>query len=129
MTDRYDRGWEMLQQVSAGRGEAVVEALRDVAPELGRLIVEFAYGDVYTRPALDLRTRQLATIAALTALGNAEPQLKVHVGGALNVGCTREEIVETMMHVALFAGFPATLNAIFAAKGVFDEHTAAEAVE
>jgi len=119
--DRYERGWEVLQQVSGGSGEAVIESLRDIAPDLGRYIVEFPYGDIYTRPNLDLRSRQIATIAALTALGNARPQLKVHIEGALNVGCTREEIVETIMHVAIYAGFPAALNAIFAAREVFAE--------
>lgn len=121
--DRYDRGWAMLQRVSGGAGQSIVESLEDIAPELGRYIVEFAYGDVYTRPVLDLRVRQIATIAALTSMGNAQPQLKVHVQAALNVGCTREEIIETMMHVAVFAGFPAALNAVFAAREVFTQAT------
>ncbi len=117
--ERYERGWELLQEVSGGAGEAVIEALEDIAPDLGRFIVEFPYGDIYARPGLDLRSRQIATVAALTALGNAQPQLRVHIEGALNVGCTREEIVETIMHVAIYAGFPAALNGVFAAREVF----------
>lgn len=117
--ERYERGWELLQQVSGGAGEAVIEALEDIAPDLGRFIVEFPYGDIYARPGLDLRSRQIATVAALTALGNAQPQLRVHIEGALNVGCTREEIVETIMHVAIYAGFPAALNGVLAAREVF----------
>jgi len=117
--DRYERGWEMLQRVSGGTGQRVIDSLREVAPDFGRLIVEFPYGDVYSRPGLDLRTRELVTVAALTAIGHARAQLKVHIEGALNVGCAREEIVETIMHVAVFAGFPAALNGLLTARDVF----------
>ena len=119
--DRFERGWEKLQEVSGGDGESVVRSLQDIAPDLGRYVVEFPYGDIYTRPSLDLRSRQIATVAALTALGNARPQLKVHIAGALNVGCTQEEIIETIIHVAIYAGFPAALNTIFAAREAFAE--------
>jgi 4-carboxymuconolactone decarboxylase len=72
-----------------------------------------------SRPGLDLRSRQFATIAALTALGNAQPQLKVHITGALNVGCTPQEIVEVILQMAVFAGFPAAINALTVAREVF----------
>ncbi len=71
------------------------------------------------RPGLDLRSREIATIAALAALGNAAPQLKVHIAAGLNVGLTRSEIVEILMQMAVYAGFPAALNGLFAAKEVF----------
>ncbi|MFX8203601.1 carboxymuconolactone decarboxylase family protein, partial [Acinetobacter baumannii] len=80
------------------------------SPDLGRYIVEFGFGDVYSRPGLTLREREIATIAALTALGNAAPQLKVHIAAGLNVGLTRQEITETILQMALYAGFPAALN-------------------
>jgi 4-carboxymuconolactone decarboxylase len=70
---------------------------------------------------LDLKSREIATVAALTALGYALPQLKVHIHGALNVGCTREEITEVILQMAVYAGFPAALNGMFAAKEVFGE--------
>lgn len=98
-----------------------MEALADVAPDFARYLVEFPFGDIYCRPGLDLRSREIATVAALTALGNAAPQLKVHVRAGLNVGLTREEIVEVMMQMAVYAGFPAALNGLFAAKEVFAE--------
>ncbi|WP_316896762.1 carboxymuconolactone decarboxylase family protein [Pseudodesulfovibrio indicus] len=119
--ERFERGMEMLRQVDGELGDRVVESLSDVAPDLARLMVEFAFGDVYVRPALNLRDRELATIAALAAKGGCEPQLKVHVNGALNVGLTRDEIVETFLQIAVYAGFPAALNAVFAAKAVFAE--------
>ena len=95
--------------------------MKDVAPDLARYVIEFPFGDVYSRPGLDLKSREIATVAALTALGNAAPQLKVHIHGALNVGCSREEIVEIIIQMAVYAGFPAALNGIFAAREVFRE--------
>jgi len=73
-SQRYERGWEMLQRVDGEAGERVIQSLQDVAPDLGRYVIEFAFGDVYSCPGLDLRTRRLATVAALTALGTAAPQ-------------------------------------------------------
>lgn len=100
-------------------GERVIAALAPIAPDFGRLLVEFSFGDIYSRPQLDLKAREIATIAALAALGNAQPQLKVHIEAALNVGCTRDEIVEVFMQMAVYAGMPAALNALFAAHEVF----------
>ena len=117
--ERYLRGWEKLKEVDGQAGENVVESLRDIAPDFARLLIEFPFGDIYSRQGLDLRSREIAVVAALTALGNAAPQLKVHIHGALNVGCTEQEIVEVIMQMAVYAGFPAALNGLFAAKEVF----------
>ena len=84
-------------------------------------VFDFAYGDMYSRPGLDIKSRELATVAALTALGNAPLQLKSHINGALNAGWSREEIVEAIMQMAVYAGFPASLNGLYAAKEVFAE--------
>jgi 4-carboxymuconolactone decarboxylase len=119
--DRYERGWKKLKEIDGEAGERVMESLKDIAPDLARYVIEFPFGDVYSRPGLDLKSREIATVAALTALGNATPQLKVHIHAALNVGCTREEIIEVMIQMAVYAGFPAALNGIFAAKEVFAE--------
>ena len=96
-------------------------ALADIAPDFATYVIEFPFGDIYSRPGLDLRSREIATIAALTALGNASPQLKVHIQAGLNVGLSREEITEVIMQMAVYAGFPAALNGLFAAKAVFAE--------
>ncbi len=119
--ERYSRGWEKLQEIDGEAGERVIDSLKDIAPDFARYLIEFPFGDIYSRPGLDLKSREIATVAALTALGNAAPQLKVHIQAALNVGCSRLEVVETIMQMAVYAGFPATLNGLFAAKEVFQE--------
>jgi 4-carboxymuconolactone decarboxylase len=119
--DRYQRGWEKLKEIDGEAGERVIESLKDIAPDFAQYLIEFPFGDIYSRPGLDLKSREIAVVAALTALGNAAPQLKVHIHGALNVGCTRKEIVEVIMQMAVYAGFPAALNGLFAAKEVFSE--------
>jgi len=119
--ERYKRGWERLRQIHGEEGERFIENVKSVAPDLARFIVEFGFGDVYSRPGLAVKTREIVTVAALTALGNAQPQLKVHIKAALNVGCSREEMVETMIQLAVYAGFPAALNGIELVKQVFDE--------
>ena len=119
--ERFVRGWEKLKEIDGEAGERVIESLKDIAPDLARYVIEFPFGDIYNRPGLDLKCREIATVAALTALGNAAPQLKVHIHGALNVGCSRQEVVETIIQMAVYAGFPAALNGIFAAREVFKE--------
>lgn len=118
-TDRLTRGQAKLAEITGRSGEQVMAALADIAPDFARYIFEFGYGDIYSRPGLDLRTRMLATVAGLVALGHAERELEVHIGSALNCGATRDEVVETIMQMALYAGFPAALNALFVARRVF----------
>ena len=117
----YERGLKRLAEVDGEAGQRVIDSLADISPDLGRYIVEFGFGEIYSRPGLSLQQRELATVAMLTALGNAQPQLKVHIAAALNVGLSREEIVETIIQAAVYAGFPAALNGLFAAKEVFAE--------
>ena len=117
--ERFERGARALASIDGRGGQKVVDALADIAPDFARYLVEFPFGDIYSRPGLDLRAREIATIAALAAMGNAAPQLKVHIQAGLNVGLTREEVVEILMQMAVYAGFPAALNGLFAAKEVF----------
>jgi len=120
-SDRFTKGWERLKEVDGVAGERVVEALSGIAPDLAKYVIEFAFGDIYMRPGLGLRDREIATLAALAALGNATPQLKVHIRAALGVGLSREEIAEICIQMAAYAGFPAAINAAIAAKEVFAE--------
>ncbi|MFK8253491.1 carboxymuconolactone decarboxylase family protein [Ancylobacter terrae] len=116
---RLARGRARLKAITGQSGEAVMAALEDVAPDFARYIFEFGYGDVYSREGLDLRTRMLATVAGLVCLGHAQRELEVHIGSALNCGATRDEVVETILQMALYAGFPAALDALLVAKKVF----------
>ncbi len=118
---RFDRGMALLDEVSGGSGPAVVESLQDVSPELAYQVVAWGYGEIYSRPQLVPRDRQLVTIGILTALGGCEPQLRVHIVTALNVGVTPAEIVEALLQSAGYCGFPRALNATNVAKEVFAE--------
>ena len=118
--DRYQQGLEKLKEIDPKFPEFIAKNLGAVSPDLARYITEFAYGDVYSRPGLDLKTREIATIAALTALTSTH-SLKVHINNALSVGCTRQEIIEIIIQMALYAGFPAAVNGILTAKEVFAE--------
>lgn len=120
-TERYQRGWEKLMEIDGEGGEKVIESLQDIAPDLGRYIVEFAFGDIYSRDGLDLKQRQFVTLASLTTQGGCEPQLQVHINAALNVGLSPQEIIEAITHCVPYTGFPRVLNAIFVAKRVFQE--------
>jgi 4-carboxymuconolactone decarboxylase len=119
--DRYERGTAMLAAVDGPTGLAVVEGLAKSFPDFARYIVEFPFGDIYARKGLGLRERELATVAALCALGHAQPQLRVHVHAALHVGCSPIEIVEVVMQMAVYAGFPAALNGLAVVREVFAE--------
>lgn len=119
---RYERGEKALADIDGEAGQNVIDALADIAPDFARYLIEFPFGDIYSRPGLGLREREIATIAALCAMGTATPQLKVHIHAGLNVGLSREEIVETIMQMAVYAGFPAALNGLFAAKEVFSAY-------
>lgn len=121
--DRFERGRQALADIDGEGGEKVVAALADIAPDFARYLIEFPFGDIYSRPGLDMRMREVATIAALAALGNAGPQLKVHIQAGLNVGLSRDEITEILMQMAVYAGFPAALNGLFAAKEVFADQS------
>lgn len=122
--ERFTRGLAALRQVTRTERPDLLDSLAEIAPDLARYTVEFGYGDIWSHPGLTPRQRQIATISALAALGNAAPQLRFHIGGALNVGCTRREIVEIFIHVTVPAGFPAALNALAAARAAFADHPA-----
>src|ERR687888_1105154 len=119
-SQRYEIGLEVLQKVGGVNGAAPLKALETIAPDLARFTVEFGYADIMARPALDLKTRQMATVAALSAMANAAPQLRYHIEGALNVGWEPSQIVEVILLNTVYAGFPAALNGISAAKEVFE---------
>ena len=119
-SERYERGLARMAEVDKEGCQRLVEVLKTIAPDFANYVVEFAFGDILSRPLLDLKTRELLIVAGLTAMGTAAPQLKFHIKAARNVGSTREEIVETIMQMSVYAGFPAALNGLYAAKEIFD---------
>lgn len=118
---RFELGMEQLKQIDGIGGENVIKSLEDIAPDLGRYIIEFAFGDIYSRKELTLQEREMITITSLLTSGGCEPQLEVHINGALNVGISPEKIIETFIQCIPYVGFPRVLNAVFAAKKIFSE--------
>lgn len=119
--ERYERGLKALRQIDGEAAQRMIDSLADVAPELGYQIVAWGFGEIYSRPGLPPRDRQLITLGLLTALGGCEPQLEVHINASLNVGLTPAQIVEALLHSAGYCGVPKALNATFVAKKVFAE--------
>ena len=119
-SEQYKKGEALLNKIhGAHTGEAIVSALDDVCPDLASMTIEWGFGEIVSRSGIDLKTRQLVTVASCVTLGHAQPQLRAHIEGALNVGATKEEIVEVILQVALYAGFAAATNAMLLAKEVF----------
>ena len=118
---RFTQGMEQLKAIDGKGGENVIKSLEDIAPDLGKFIVEFAFGDIYTRGGLTKGEREMITLSSLLTAGGCEPQLKVHINGALNVGISPEKVIETFLQCIPYTGFPKVLNAVFAAKTVFTE--------
>lgn len=116
---RFVSGLEQLKKIDGAGGEAVIRSLEDIAPDIGRYIIEFAFGDIYPRKELDLKEREMITIASLLTAGGCEPQLEVHINGALNVGVSQEKIIEVFIQCIPYVGFPKVLNAVFLAKKTF----------
>lgn len=121
---RYQIGIEQLRKIDGIGGEKVIESLKTIAPDLGNYIIEFAFGDIYPRPGLTLAERELITITSLLTAGGCEPQLDVHINGALNVGILPEKIIEAFIQCIPYTGFPKVLNAVAIAKKVFADRDA-----
>lgn len=118
---RFENGMEELKAIDGVGGENVIKSLADISPDLGRFIVEFAFGDIYTRKELTLQERELITITSLLTAGRCEPQLEVHINGSLNVGISPQKMIETFLQCIPYTGFPKVLNAVFVAKRIFEE--------
>lgn len=126
-TDNFQRGLDILAKIDPEKYKDIMAGFEQSAlPDLGTLAVEFNYGQIFLRPGLDLKSRLLAAVAGLTALGNTK-QLKFYLNGALNVGWTQEEILEAMLQMVIYAGFPVALNTILTvANEVFYERNEKE---
>jgi 4-carboxymuconolactone decarboxylase len=118
---RYERGYKKLLEIDGKAGQEVENNLKDICPDLGKYIIEYSFGDIYSREGLDLKAKEIAVVAALTAMGNAEPQLKVHINGALNVGCTINDVKEVILQMSGYSGFPTSINGMNVLKSVLKQ--------
>lgn len=118
---RFERGMKKMLEIDGGAGKDVENSLKNISPDLVKHMIEYSFGDIYSRSGLDLKSKEMAVVASLTALGNAEPQLKVHINGALNVGCTINEVKEIILQMSAYSGFPTCINAMNALKNVLSE--------
>ena len=118
---RYELGLKNFKEIYGEIGTKILENLNHISPDMSRYIIEFAFGEIYNRKGLDLKAREIVTISSLLTMGNAKPQLKSHIHGALNVGWTRDEIMEIAIQILLYSGFPNSLNGLQIMKEVFEE--------
>lgn len=126
MSDALQKGRDLLGNLNPGLEAVLSERYDGLVPDMAETLVEWAYGRHYARDGLDMKTRQLCTIAALTALGGqTSPQLKVNIAHTLDAGANRREIVEVIWQMSVYGGMPAAINGLNAAREVFDEQDAA----
>lgn len=111
---RYTRGLDILLGMSDEKMELVTDRLAEVAPDFARLVVEYAFGELFSRPVLDMRARELVAVAVLTARADMISPLRAHISSALKIGLAREEVVEAMMQVSIYSGFPVVISALTA---------------
>ena len=117
--NRYERGLQKLSEIDGKGGHEVIESLQNITPDLGKYIIEFAFGDIYCRDGLNLQEREMVTITSLLTAGGCERQLEVHINGALNVGVAPKKVVEIFLQSIPYTGFPKVLNAMNVAKKIF----------
>jgi 4-carboxymuconolactone decarboxylase len=121
----YQRGMNEIRQQLGPMADAYIRKIKVLAPEFAWVNVTFPFGELYTRDVVDLKTRELCTVAALTVQGFALPELRLHVKAALRCGASRAEVVEIITQMIAYAGFPAATNALMAMKEAFDDVDAA----
>ena len=119
--DRSQIGKITFEKITGEVGKRFLENLREVAPDFADYLVEFPFGAIYSRPGIDIKTREIITLSSLATQGNANIELKAHIRLALKAGVTREQIIELFMQISVYAGFPAAVNAMLAARDVFRE--------
>lgn len=113
MSERYLRGIEVAEQLAAEKlDEFLTSRVAELAPDFARMAIEFPLGDIYTREGLDMRSREIVAITSLAVLGDTGPHLRIHIRAATRLGITKAEIIEILMQTAIYAGFPAALNAL-----------------
>lgn len=118
----HTKGLALLEQLHGGHaGEAMVAEMRDICPAFADMTIDWALGGVMARPGLDLLTRQFVLIASCVTLGNAVPQLRAHIEAALNIGATKQQIVELILQLTFYAGGPAVRNSFVSVRDLLED--------
>lgn len=121
---RLTQALDILEALAPGAFVKVQENLEDFAEGTTELVLGYAFADIVSRPGIDLRTREMLTVSMLAAMGTAQGQLEFHMRAALHTGVTRKELTEIVLQVSVYAGVPASMNAISAAKAAFSAQNA-----
>ena len=122
VSERYRKGLvEMRRHLGTPEADQYLAKINEISSEFAKVNVEFPFGELYPREVLDDKTRELCAVTALTVLGHALPELRVHVKAALNCGASREEIVEVVTQMIAYCGFPAATNALLTVKESFEQ--------
>lgn len=122
----YQRGMNEIRKQLGPMADSYIQRIKALSPEFAWVNVTFPFGELYTRDVLDLKTRELCTVAALTVQGSSLPQLRLHIDAALRSGASREEVIEVITQMIAYTGFPAATNALMTAETVFEDHDAPE---
>lgn len=122
MSNKYETGLKRIQEVLGDKAPAIIKSFEKISPDFANYIVEFGYGDLYTRSGLSDKSRELAAVASLMGQGNTGTAIKVHLQGMLNVGWSKQEILELIIFLTGYCGFPTTVDAIKIADEVFNSH-------
>ena len=117
----YQRGMEEIRKQLGPMADNYIKNIKSLAPEFAWVNITFPFAELYTRKVIDLKTRELCTVAALTVQGFSLPELKLHINAALRCGASRDEVVEIITQMIAYCGFPAATQAILTAKALFDE--------
>lgn len=124
--DNYQRGLDKMMEFTvpgdtdAATHVKIAENLRDLAPDVPRYMIEFAFGEIYTRPGLTREQQVLVTIASLVTLGT-DPQIELHINTAVTIGLTKQQIVAAIVHLIPYIGFPRVLNALEIVQKVLEQ--------
>jgi 4-carboxymuconolactone decarboxylase len=120
-SERYKKGMEKIIEMEGHIGKDVVKMMNEISPDFTTYLIEFVFGDIYSRPGLDIKIKEIITLASMATMGTAPLQVKVHINTALNLGCTEKEIIEILLQIIPSAGMVNTMNALLIAKEVFEE--------
>lgn len=123
-----ERGRDLVTRLNPDLEAVLAERYDRDIPGFAETLIEQAYGRFYAREGLDLKTRQIATVAALTALGGQTgPQLRINIEHALAAGASEREILEVIYQMAVYGGMPAAINGLNTALDLFEDRRASAA--